>query len=183
MNKNDWHACCAYNLYNTQVVFGVADCSWLPKPCPMRFVAFDYQNTGIADQTEEEPLIKAEICLALSQEKDNRNWSQWQWGGSSKSGSCACSSSILCVSNLVSWFWLARIPGFTYIHHVQTPWLMPGVLQRASEGAGLGFIRAAWFLHRIYGKDAGSVLLRIFATFSNMTKAYLFASHVLLQYL
>lgn len=25
----------------------------------VRFVAFDYQNTGIADQTEEEPLIKA----------------------------------------------------------------------------------------------------------------------------
>ena len=24
-----------------------------------RFVAFDYQNTGIPDQTEEEPLIKA----------------------------------------------------------------------------------------------------------------------------
>lgn len=137
----------------------------------MRFVAFDYQNTGIADQTEEEPLIKAEIWLALS---------QWQWGGSSKSWSCACSSSILCVSNLVSWFWLDRIPGFTYIYHVQTPWLMPGVLQRASEGAGLGFIRAAWFLNRIHGKDAGSVLLRIFATFSNMTKAYLFASHVFL---
>jgi hypothetical protein len=25
----------------------------------VRFVAFDYQNTGISDQTEEEPLIKA----------------------------------------------------------------------------------------------------------------------------
>lgn len=82
-------------------------CSWLfltSKPCPMRFVAFDYQNTGIADQTEEEPLIKAEICLALSQEKDDRNWSQWQWGGSSKSWSCACSSSIFGVSNCQTLF-------------------------------------------------------------------------------
>ena len=183
MNKNDWHACRAYNLYNTQVVFGVADCSWLPKPCPMRFVAFDYQNTGIADQTEEEPLIKAEICLALSQEKDNRNWSQWQWGGSSKSWSCACSSSIFGVSNCQILFHGFDLAVFQDLHTFTMSrhhgWCQVFYNERLKVLAWVSSERLDFWIASM-AKMQDLYYYVLFATFSNMTKAYLFASHVLL---